>query len=1027
MTKRLFLISVLALFLPFMSSAQFFVTGDNPGKLKWYSIDTDNYSIIYPKGTDSLAKAYGYYLEQFRVPVSRSVGYLPGGPGKKRMPVVINAYNTANGSVAWAPKRMDLFTIPSSYNPEPLPWDKMLSVHESRHVAQMQLGLNNAQKPFGWFLGEMWNGLSAQLYLGISNLEGDAVIAETALTNSGRGRTADFLNYYRVAFDNGDFRKWDKWRFMSQHNYSPDHYALGYLTLAGFRYLYDCPEYVNEACKLAARNPLRLDTVYDTAKKLTGKNFDDAFLEVCDTLHRIWKAEADARAPFICMEPVTAEPRLYTDYEKLVFVKDSLYAVKSGHLTAPVLVRIGSDNKESRISSFSSNTSSLKASPATGRLYWTETTSDARWSMKTSSRLRYSELNNASKKYLTKNDMSVLFNPGIGTENHMIASVSFDYQDKARICIVDEVTGKEVSTIPVPEWIQPVETAWIGNDLYISAITDLGYGIWEWKNDEWKAVLCAEPVMISNLDSNGNELTFTSDRTGVNEFYHFNPETKDLVQKTVTRYGGSDFTYSPDGEWLYYTSQTMNGKKIFRTPVDSLINRKADFSDKHTWVLAEKLAQQEKDLAAAQGYYAAVTDVKPTISEPKRYRKFPHAFNIHSWAPFYVSVDNLMNMSFDYTWEAISLGATGIMQNRLSTFVGEFGYSAHKDPYQVGKWRNSGHVKFTYSGWYPVFEVSADFNDRSATQTSLAMLTKNGQPIEVQPQIYLRNTPYMKGNVSVYVPWSFSRGGWFSGIIPKVSYTISNDMFDNEIVRYEYILNSSVDENGNNINVLEPTEVGRIPGNNKFQQTIQSSLRGFAMTGVTSSAVYPRWGIGAEIGHLTSLDNMKFFSPMGYFYTYGYIPGFIRSHGIKMTYTHQTKWDKKKWYSRPVVDFLPRGFGSDSNILNRITAYNPNISKFSVDYAAPIYIGDVALGGTLFSIKRLILTPHFDYTYIRHRGNLFSAGAELILDLHSILWLEFPCSFGITASYNGGSLFNESTANTNVGRYFVGPTFNVSF
>jgi hypothetical protein len=102
----------------------------------------------------------------------------------------------------------------------------------------MMFGLTKAHKPIGWVLGEMWNGQSG-IYAGVSNMEGDAVIAETALTNSGRGRTADFLNYYKVAFDNGDFRRWDQWSLGSQRRYASDHYALGYLTIGGFRYLYD--------------------------------------------------------------------------------------------------------------------------------------------------------------------------------------------------------------------------------------------------------------------------------------------------------------------------------------------------------------------------------------------------------------------------------------------------------------------------------------------------------------------------------------------------------------------------------------------------------------------------------------------------------------------------------------------------------------------------------------------------------------------------------------------------------------------
>ena len=206
------LILLLILILPFSASAQFYVTGDDPGRLKWNFIDTESYRIIYPQGSDSLAFTYARKLERYKIPVSRSSGYVTGQGDGKIMPVVIHAYNDANGSVAWAPKRMDMFTIPSAYDPEPMPWSTMLSVHESRHVSQMQFGLTDKLRHGKWIIGEGWNIVAFLLYPGTANMEGDAVVAETALTPSGRGRMADFLNYYWVAFDNGDDRGWFKWR-----------------------------------------------------------------------------------------------------------------------------------------------------------------------------------------------------------------------------------------------------------------------------------------------------------------------------------------------------------------------------------------------------------------------------------------------------------------------------------------------------------------------------------------------------------------------------------------------------------------------------------------------------------------------------------------------------------------------------------------------------------------------------------------------------------------------------------------------
>ena len=287
------LIFLVFILLPEVISAQFYITGDDPGKLKWKHLDTESYRVIYPDGADSLANVYAKKLEIYKVPVSRTSGFMTGDGDGKIMPVVLHPYKDANGSVAWMPRRMDLYTIPSAYNPTPLPWSTMLSIHESRHVTQMQFGLTGKHKPLKWFLGEAWNGLAIALYPGSSKMEGDAVVAETALTRSGRGRTADFLNYYWVAFDQGDFRGWFKWRFVSQRQFSPTYYALGYMTLGGFRYLYDRPCIMGEALRMVSEHPSKIGCLYIVGKKVAGKKWDDAWADICDTMYVKWKADAD--------------------------------------------------------------------------------------------------------------------------------------------------------------------------------------------------------------------------------------------------------------------------------------------------------------------------------------------------------------------------------------------------------------------------------------------------------------------------------------------------------------------------------------------------------------------------------------------------------------------------------------------------------------------------------------------------------------------------------------------------------------
>lgn len=1048
------------------ASAQFYVTGDDPGRLKWYSVDTDNFRIIYPEGNDSLAMVYGRNLEYFRPDVGRTSGYQAGGPGRLRMPVVLHSWNTSNGSVAWAPKRMDLFSIPSAYNPEPIPWEKMLAVHESRHVTQMQYGMTKAMKPFNWFFGEMFNVLVAVTYPGISTMEGDAVITETAYTDSGRGRTSDFLNYYRVAFDSGVRRDWVQWRFASQRNYGPNYYSLGYLTVGGIRHFYNCPDYMSQAYHLAARRPYRFGAFRAVAKEAAGKRrYNDVFMEIADTMAVIWKAEADARAPYIPMESVTEEPRLYTDYKSNIFIDNELYSIKSGFEDASSIVRIDTANEggrteEERISAFSSKTGRLKFQG--NRIWWSETLPDERWTMQAHSRIRFMKGRIDEGRQVWSGNRSLkaddgterlLYNPAPSPEGNMLACAEYFVRGGSAVTVVDAADGRVLRSIAAPDGMQVVETAWIGNDIFLSAITDDGYGIYKAGQEGMETVLEAQPVMIKDFGSYGDELVFTCDRTGVNELYHLDIQNSRLIRKTSIRHGGESFAYSPDGKWLYFSSQTVKGKQIFRARTSDLLDEEADFTKRHEYMLAEALTAQERAAGAMErtvcpeegvpageavsgaGEVASVADEaageagrKVNFSEPKRYRKFPHMFNVHSWAPLYVNVDNIMNMSYDRVYEAASLGATGIIQNRLATAVGEFGYSAHRDPYDPSKWRHSGHARFTYSGLYPILEASIDFNDRSALQYNMhGYLMDEGTMLSmVSRQL---QTPSVQASFKAYVPFDLSSGGWYRGVIPQVNYSVSNDYLNNTLIYYSTMAEDGYYEE------RSPIFVGARYGENRMMQYLSGSLRAYTMQGTPNSAVYPRWGIGCEVGAWANLNGRYYFSPMGYAYLYGYVPGVIRTHGIRLSAMYQTKLSDSP-FGQNITSILPRGLAGNGSLSSAMGIQKDAMLKLSADYAIPIYIGDISIMNSFCYIKRLVVTPHFDYMFMdpfktkgtaAPREGLWSAGSTFALDLESILWLEWPCTIGIEASFNGGASFPACQENYNAGRFHVGPTFNVTF
>lgn len=1042
--RRILILSILLL-LTTISKAQFYTTGDDPGAVKWNRTDTGTYKIIYPEGLDSLASVYASTLEKYRTAVGNSAGYVPGEYTWGKIPVVLHAFNAnSNGSVAWAPRRMDLFTSPQSYGAEPMPWTDMLSIHEQRHVAQMQAGLSGAFRPFGWIFGEMFNGLVAGIYPSKAFLEGDAVIAETALSGSGRGRTGDFLNYYMIAFDNGDFRNWNRWRFGSQRYYAPDYYAAGYFLLSGIRYIYDAPDFTGMYFHHIACRPYDFNAFRNTLKRTAGKRPKEVFREIADTMDCIWSREIESRKPFTEYLLAVDIPSRYTEYSRNRVIGDMVYSVRSGMTAPATLVSVDPQGRSRRLRAFQAGdgkfSSWQKPGSDKGKIYWSELSPDKRWSHRVNSVIRYYDTESGRTRTLSKKGR--LFNPSVSSDGSTLCVTEYTDDGRSRIVIMDSSDGKIKGYIQAPDSLQITESVLTGDRIFASGISDSGYGIYSapystagkgaaasTSDAEWIEVLKPEPVKILNLDSYKGHVTFTSDRTGVNEFYHLDPGSNTIVQKTSSRYGADDFAYSPDGDTLYCSIRQYEGHILAKIPSSRLLDRETDFSDIHIYPVADRLSEQEKIIARAgitesRRYTAGRQTSDKGI---RRYRKGLNLFKIHSWAPVYFNVDRLKSFSYDHFYQMLSPGIAGVSQNELGTAIAQFGYSAHRNPYDRSRWKHSGHFSFSYSGWYPVIEASVDFNDRNSMKSVFNVHNIKGIPYGISTSSMITDKPYVTGKVSVYIPFDLSRGGWSSGIVPQLSYSISNDYVRTGF----YVFNRGVPD-------AEDWLIAITQGETIPRQTVSLSLRAYTMRPVADSGVYPRWGVGFEYGAMSLPYLQQYYSPMAYAYLYSYFPGIIPQHGLHFTALSQAVINKEALFGTPAVNIIPQGLSSNSSLASIASQYSFRSLKLTLDYAMPLYIGDISILGPFMYLKRLILNPHIDFTMFdwnpdySFRGNLFSAGASLTVDFERLFWLRFPFSVGVNYSYNGGTAFNSlaETLSKNgapLGHHYVEPVFSVSF
>lgn len=1063
------------------ANAQFSLTGSDPAAVRWRQMETENFIMIFPKGEDSLARVYGTELEQARLRIAGSSGYLIGQSYKGKMPVVLHSrYVLPNASVTWAPKRMDIFTVNDPYAPTAMPWVRNLAIHEGRHAAQMQFGADRGNKVLHWFFGEMAAGAFAGIYPGPAFLEGDAVVAETAFSRSGRGRQADFLEYMRPAFDCGDWRDYYRWFYGSNKLYTPDYYRVGYMLIAGTRVFFNDPLFTQEYFDRVVRKG-GFFNLQKTVKSASGKSFNESFRTIEENFQQLWNIEAAVREPFMPSRQISQRPRMHSEYNGSVLGGDSrIYSLKSGMATPNCLVRLDPNGKEKRIRSFASYTSDLFLDSEGQRIFWSESVSGRRWTLGGSSRIRYVDLSKPGKvQNLTKKGR--YFNPAPTEDGKVIAVTEYPYAGGSRIVLLDSADGSVRKSFTAPDSLQFTESAWIGDRLFAAGLSENGMGIYEvtGPDSDGKAILCKllgpQPVTLSHLrtvpaiepevrqgsettertktikDNNGHfdklserslslskhpvsegtQLSFLCDRTGVTELYSLDVESLTLRQLTSTRYGISSPVFKADT--LYYSSLAASdrpkdhkqGRMMYATAVADLPVTEVRYEDIHKYLVADALTAQENALGDS---IAVATEVK--FSQLEKYSKIrlPH---IHSWAPVYFNYDNVESISSDDYYKTFSLGATALFQNLLSTGYGMVGYGAHEDPHKDGKWRHSGHFKYIFTGLYPVFEFSADFNDRAALDIQKIQITKD-RAYKLYNQGTQTGRPYFSGSVKAYIPFNFSSGGINRGLIPQVKYKFTNDRYNDQI-----LLQHIVEKDGKEI-----TETYSTIGENHIStlQTLDLSLRGYVMRQKAPSQVFPSLGFGAELGFHFRPGHMKAYNPTAYLYTYGYLPGFTARQGLRLTASMEV------WYGpceegaimEGALTAIPRGF-VDTNLKSIINSCSESRWRVTADYAIPFADVDWSFLSPVAYVKNFELTPFFDWSYqtfcwdnwLHYNPgavtgeNLFSVGADLTVNLGNFFWLPYDTQIGIRYARNFWHYIDRFPI-SDLNKNYIGWIFSIS-
>lgn len=981
---------ILALLVQSRALAQFSISSNDAASLKWYSIRTENFEVIYPKGEDSLAKVYIHELEKWRPEVSRSINVDQKHPYRhKALPVILHTQNAAsNGVVTWAPRRMELNTIPDWNSPDPIPWHTSLAIHEGRHAIQMKQGYTNVFRPLYYVLGEMIPGAYVA-YPGRMLLEGDAVVAETAFSRSGRGRNSDFMKTYMLSWDKGDRRSYLAWRCDSYYKPTPDVYAFGYALISGARTLYDKPLFMQDYFSYVSRRPYDPWPLRHTLRRNSGKKFMAAYNEIMDHQYQLWAADTLSRGPFMPKKRLSHPQGHMVWYSNALSTSDTnhVYWIKKDMYDIPGLICMDvRDGRERKLLDMSASAANVDYIPATNSIVWNELQNDPRWGQKRSSVICTYDMDKCRLRRITPLGEHYFFPTSIGGDS--LAVIHYGEDCHEHIDFIRLSDNRVYQTWNLPDSLQMVEMSWAENHIYTVGMSEKGTGIYLVTPHSCKEVLPPIPFNISCVDVvDENSFTFQSDRSGSSELYMMNIHTGELCQLTHTKFGGDAFCLMPDGS-VVYSYPCEYGDEVAVTEAAFLDRKPVDWTEYYHFPVADKLTRQEEELRSnadsvsrACGLDVAgklAADVQP--SEPKRYYKLAHAARLHSWAPAYVDIDAVQNMSFENIKKIASLGAMAFFQNDMSTFSGYAGYKARNDR-TAGKWFHSGHVNLTYSGLYPVFEGEFHVNDRDALNY---VWEKDEKGQDVLKRVIERR-PYMTGGLRTYIPLQWNRHSHFIGFTPTVNFSMGNDHYEGKPYLGWY-----------------------------------GELRGYFMHATPSSAIYPRWGIGAQLRYSSAHygERMSLSSSFALAYVYGYLPGIGWGQGLKLGVLWQKDLNPSGVINPGTVSLLPRG-------IEGVALYEG--TRLSVDYAAPFPMGDWHISD-VFYCKRGIVTPHYDCTLFQRTdgiGTLMSLGLDFEMEFGAFLWIKVPMTFGVRCGYNFGNSFSLVAATQRFGSFYIGPLFNI--
>ncbi len=710
-TRRAFRIGILSVGLAFscLISATAQIPPVDVRSHEWLSVEGERVRVVFPsflleRGTfvaSSLDRFLRENLETYR-------------PERHwRYPVLLNPdMMIPNGFVATHPRRSVFYTMPDRGGLGD--WLTQLSVHEGRHMTQidaMDRNLTRAlyavsgENAFAFWMPTWW-------------LEGDAVMAETLLTDAGRGRDPSFTAEIKALLLDGAEGSYDAMILGSRGRRLPDQYAFGYLMYARLRSAYD-PQAPETLFERWSHLPLPALGADRAMRVVAGTGESEAWSSISEFYREFWKRQVASLEITPATDILGDKDFRYREYPLVDVSSDgAVIARRDDFFRGSEIVRVKGGEEEVLCAARPLNSLSEGA----GFIVWDELEAHPKFA-RTSTRI---VVRDPSGKRRVIARGSRYYGPIIDDSASKIAACEWRKDTSSRLVLLSPESGGILREYPVPpgEMWGDLSFSEDGNSLVFVSSGVLWPASAEGKRimsldlatGAIRVLFEANGANIGYCDARGDAVLFTSDLSGTECVYELFPDGG--VFRVVSRaVSATSPRRSPDGLGVYFVDRfgakgqtvalaTLSGES--RRPLAEVPVMREDFF-LPVAVTESPRSPFDPDRAAssapanAEPWEWGVSDVTPVAWGPSLAGTWGRGIGAHlSVADAPGTNTGSLSAGYDYYGDALTACAEWRYRG-FSPDIALLAYGSLRDLGDFGDFVRSGEYGYgEYGGWASV-------------------------------------------------------------------------------------------------------------------------------------------------------------------------------------------------------------------------------------------------------------------------------------------------------------------------------------